>query len=76
MIWPKRSTFRPTPRRNDPNPFQLVGPVAPSAQQPSVGQPQREEPPTELQDRAPDQEKKGKGAPVVQGKGKGKTKPS
>uniref|UniRef100_A0A8C8XL26 GAGE domain-containing protein n=1 Tax=Panthera leo TaxID=9689 RepID=A0A8C8XL26_PANLE len=68
MSWQIRSTFKPRARRNDQNSFQLVGPVV----QPSIEQRQQEEPPTELQDSMPDQEKKDKVAPVVQGEGKGK----
>ncbi|XP_019273065.1 G antigen 10 [Panthera pardus] len=62
MSWQIRSTFKPRARRNDQNSFQLVGPVVPS-----IEQRQQEEPPTELQDSMPDQEKKDKVAPVVQG---------
>ncbi|XP_053057911.1 G antigen 10 [Acinonyx jubatus] len=67
MSWQIRSTFKPRARRNDQNSFQLVGPVVPS-----IEQHQQEEPPTDLQDSMPDQEKKDKVAPVVQGEGKGK----
>ncbi|XP_045328735.1 X antigen family member 3-like [Leopardus geoffroyi] len=62
MSWQIRSTFKPRARRNDQNSFQLVGPVVPS-----IEQRQQEEPPTDLQDSMPDQEKKDKVAPVVQG---------
>ncbi|XP_043425911.1 G antigen 10 [Prionailurus bengalensis] len=62
MSWQIRSTFKPRARQNDQNSFQLVGPVVPS-----IEQHQQEEPPTDLQDSMPDQEKKDKVAPVVQG---------
>uniref|UniRef100_A0A9L0JHH9 GAGE domain-containing protein n=1 Tax=Equus asinus TaxID=9793 RepID=A0A9L0JHH9_EQUAS len=58
-------TFQPRGRRDDQESSPLVGPVV--AQQPGDVRPQEEEPLTESQDVAPDHEKEGEGALVVQG---------